>query len=210
MARKLPFVTEQMVEEVLGREFETTAHDCHGTSIGIVAARPDWLPEGARVARGWCRGVWGQHSWIACGDPYEARTPIIDATLWSYDKSVSGVFVTRASDKRYGPHGGDGTVWQCSPPPEPEGEILTLSDEEYEKLSPEAKHFLDRCGPLDARGWCVVGDYPVRGWPSSEIWAAMWRSRGPRGVSAFTQIDRIGMATDIDPRGMYLGTKQDA
>jgi hypothetical protein len=205
MARKLPELTAEQVVEALGYDsFEDTAKQCHGVSLGLVRAGLPQL-KGGRVARGWAKGVGSQHSWITLGDPYDAESIIVDATLWSYDPSIHGVAIWPGRSKRYMPHGAAGTIWEVgSPPPAQDDElIMELPHDEYENLSDEAKHFLKTCGPLDIRGWSYLGNAPVRGWPSGEIFTAIWNSR-KRELRAMIPIDRFGMCTDVNPGGAYF------
>lgn len=73
-------------KEILG-PLDRYHRNCHVASLHLVR---EGL--GDRVARGACRGVGNQHSWVVIGDPY-APAIIIDPTLWSYRSDVSGVFV---------------------------------------------------------------------------------------------------------------------
>ena len=189
-------ITTERIEEILGYPFNQTAYLCHGVSLDLVKSKePEFM--GGRVARGLARGVIGQHSWIVLGNPYDPQAKIIDPTLWSYDSRISGVHIQDGWGTRYCPHGGKGTIWQYGRPPAPTGEILTIDESELSHL---AKTFLELCGPLDARGWVFLGDAPVEGWPADEIYTAAWHSDMVRPI---IPIDKIGMATDINPHGMY-------
>ena len=118
---------------------ERWAQQCHAVSIAIV--RSDVLPRlgwpDRRVARGSCRGVLGQHSWIALGrDPYEITVPIVDPTLWSYRDDVDSIFVGFGDTYHHTPHGGTGTIWQYGAPPLPEREPIELPEAIMARLSP--------------------------------------------------------------------------
>ena len=84
------------IMDALGGDLAPWSRQCHAASIAIVRAR---IFPHARVARGWCQGVPGQHSWVVVGggDDYtpacydRERAQIVDPTLWSYDKNVSGI-----------------------------------------------------------------------------------------------------------------------
>lgn len=190
-------ITTERIEEILDRPFNTTAQDCHGTSIALVQSGAREFA-GCRVARGSARAVMGQHSWIVHGDPYDPEVKITDATLWSYDTTITGVHIQKGWGWRYTPHGGQGTIWEYGRPPAPTGEILTI---DTSALSRQAKHFLEICGPLDERGWIFLGEAPVRGWPAGEIYAAAWQTPG---IAAYIPIDKVGMTTDLNPAGVYF------
>ncbi len=192
-----PRLTVADVEAITGRPFADTAHNCHAVSLAIV--RAERLP-GARVARGLCRGVSGQHSWVVLGDPYSFGVPVIDATLWSYDPTVAGVWHGRTGPRgRHAPHGGRGTIWSYGKPCPTTTDYVQLTPRE--PLSAEAREFLDMVGPLDRTGWATLAAAPVRGWPAAEIIAAM--DDTPR-LRALVPIDRLGMLTDRNPSGLYL------
>ena len=68
-------------EEILA-PLDDWAGQCHAASLKLV--RHGDLGA-CRVARGACRGVLGQHSWVVLGDDcYDKLATIIDPTLWSY------------------------------------------------------------------------------------------------------------------------------
>jgi hypothetical protein len=188
-------ITKERIEEVLNCPFEETAYNCHGVSLALVKSG---APEFAgRVARGHARGVGGQHSWITHGNPYDPQVKITDATLWSYDPTVENVHIQYGWHTRYMPHGGRGTIWDFGPPPRPTGEIFEI---DQSNLSDFAKTFLALLGPLDAYGWIHLGNAPVWGWPAEEILTAVWESKDVRPL---IPIDKIGMATKVNPHGMY-------
>jgi hypothetical protein len=202
MPAAMPEVTVAQVEEAWAGPFETTSHQCHAVSLAIVRAG---LVPGGRVARGACRGVVGQHSWVTVGDPYVLGAPILDATLWSYDPSVEGVWTGRATNEgRHVPHGGAGSIWTYGRPPPAQGEPVALVGQD--ELSRDAQLFLELLGPLDRRGWAMLADAPVLGWPAAEIIAAMDDTPELR---ALVPIDRLGMLTDRNPSGLYLPGPKD-
>lgn len=193
-------VTEQMrrqVEEAMG-DLERWHHDCHAASVRLVRARV--LPN-ARVARGACIGVGGQHSWVVVGHPYEPEL-IIDPTLWSYDPEVEGIEYAgrKAQMKRWQPKG-RGVIWQYGCPQSGGGEEIVLAG-----LSAQAETFLEMCrdtseGPLDRQFWGGLFNGPMVGWPAAEILAAA--DDDPR-LAALIPIDVLGMLTDRNPEGLYL------
>jgi hypothetical protein len=188
-------LTVEDVEEILGKPFASTAKNCHGVSLAIVKRGP--FPQ-ARVARGGCDGVGGQHSWVALGDPYDDETPIIDATLWSYRPDIQGVYVGTLFDVGHQPHG-YGSIFEWGKPEHQGGPDIDLTP--TFELSEEAEEFLDLLGPLDRRGWATLAHAPVLEWPAGEIFAAM--DDTPQ-LKALVPIDILGMTTDRNPGGLYL------
>lgn len=192
-------ITAKRVEQALGIEFKDTEHRCHEISLAMV--RSGILPP-ARVARGWCKGVIGQHSWIVVGkDPYRPGLPIIDCTLWSYDDSITDVWVgvTRERGGRHLPHGGNGDIWSAGRPVSGGGAPIALTPSE--PLSVAAKAFLGMFGPLDRQGWATLANSPVRGWPAAEIIAAM---DDTEELKVLVPIDILGMLTDRNPGELYF------
>jgi len=184
----------------IGISPSTVAHNCHGVSLAIVRSG---LWPGARVARGWAKGVRGQHSWVVVGDPYDRDAYILDATLWSYDPDVPDVWQGSLNDGIHQPHGA-GHFMTGSMPVHQGGETLHLTP--ATPLSVKARNWLRAVGaPFDNRGWMAVAHLPVEGWPSKEIISAMLDT--PQ-LAVFVPIDIQGMLTDRDPGGLYLGTPQ--
>ena len=173
---------------------------CHQASLALVKAG---VLGTSRVARGSCRGVGGQHSWVVLGnDCYDPNATIVDPTLWSYDRTVEGVWVGSMRDRRHQPHGyyGGQTIWEWGKPAPATGPVITLTP--AAPLSPAAQHFLALLGPLDWQGWAMlVSNAPVLGWPAGEIIAA---ASDTPGLGAAVPIDRLGMLTDRNPSGLYL------
>lgn len=177
--------------------FEAFAHQCHAASLALV--RSGVLGDAARVARGACAGVGGQHSWVVVdGDPYDPHARIVDPTLWSYDETVVGIWYGSARDGRHVPHGGSGSIWTYGRPPEPIEDPVSLTP--ASPLSEDAVEFLSLVGPLDRRGWSCLVNGPVLGWPAGEIVAAMDDTPALAGL---VPIDRLGMLTDRNPGGLY-------
>ena len=173
------------------------AGQCHAASVALI--RSGAVP-GARVARGSCKGVGAQHSWVVVGpDVYAYNAAIIDPTLWSYDRSVVGIWYGSAADKRHLPHGGAGNIWGWGRPDVAHGPVIRLMPKT--PLSLGAQRFLDLLGPLDREGWMILAQAPVAGWPAAEIIAAM---DDTEALSALVPIDRLGMLTDHNPGGLYL------
>lgn len=172
------------------------AHQCHSVSLEIVRSDLFTL---ARVARGSCRGVTGQHSWVVLGDDcYDPYAPILDATLWSYQPSQPVIWRGRLASGLHHPHG-EGSIYQWGRPAAGDGEPVTLAPSR--PLSAEAQQFLAELGPLDPRGWAHLCHAPVEGWPSREIVEAILDTPGLR---ALVPIDIAGMLTDRNPGGLYL------
>lgn len=173
------------------------AHQCHAASVELLRSG-EFAP--ARVARGSCRGVPGQHSWLVLGDDcYDDDATIIDPTLWSYDGTVTGIWVGTYHDGRHRPHG-KGSIWDWGRPDAPVSEPISLTPSK--PLSVTALTFLDLLGPLDRQGWGLLASYaPVEGWPAGEIIEAMLDTPA---LSSLVPIDRVGMLTDRNPGGLYL------
>lgn len=199
MNRDRRFTPEERLDVLaaLG-DLERWDKDCHAASIHLVKTRifPD-----ARVARGSCRGVGSQHSWVVLGNPYDPDA-IVDPTLWSYVPDVTGVvFADAAADKRaWVPHG-SGSIFRFGCPASGDGEEMVPPG-----LSREAEVFLDLCrsahgSTLDRRFWAGLFNSPMGGWPSAEIIEACAKDRR---FSALIPIDVVGMLTDLDPGGLYL------
>ena len=178
------------VEEAIGVPFEMWAGRCHQTSLAMVKAG---IVEG-RVARGWCRGVGFQHSWIVCGDDcYDPEATIVDPTLWSYNQEVSGIWIGRNLGW-HTPHG-LGSIWEYGRPSHHGGRTIDLA------YRPEGVgRFLDLVGPLDIKGWSELANAPVGGWPCAAVIGAMVDT----GLAELVPIDIIGMMTDRNPHGLYF------
>lgn len=178
---------------------------CHEISLAIV--RRYFPPGKARVARGWCQGVPGQHSWVVTGyrtnergwppDCYDPSCPIIDATLWSYLGEEPQVWEGTLDEGRHVPHGA-GSIWEWGRPALPTGEPVTITPPA--PWSQEAVDFLNLLGPLDDAGWRMLCHAPVQGWPAGEIFRALYLG----GYEHALPIDIVGMATDLNPSGLYL------
>ncbi len=165
---------------------------CHEISLAVLKAD---LIDG-RVARGWCKGIGSQHSWIAKGDPYDPETIIIDPTWWAWhsaDKPL--IFVGSINVGLHEPHGA-GDIWQAGKPTPGKGPVIPRP----EGLSDEATAFLDLLEPLDWQGWSLLlSSGPVGGWPAAEIVSAAIGTE----LEVIIPIDRIGMLTDENPGGLY-------
>lgn len=177
-------------------------HNCHVVSHKIVNSSilPDLGAPVRRVARGWCRGVVGQHSWIVLGhDVYDRKAPIIDPTLWTYDPELDDIVYT-TSRSRHRAHG-SGSIFRAPMPISSGGEVVPLDPTAAADLSPRAHAFLSQLGPLDHHGWHALCHGGMEGWPASEIVLAMYRTEALRGL---VPIDIVGMLTDENPGGCYL------
>lgn len=177
---------------------------CHAASLALIrSGELDHLGVPLRVARGVCRGVGSQHSWVVCGDDcYAPDAKIIDPTLWSYDDSVKGVWRGVASKRPHTPHG-SGSIWTWGKPVAQGGDPMTLVGPDGEDVvwSPDAEMFLSLIGPLDNRGWRMLAHAPVGGgWPAAEIMGAIWDDDRTRHGCP---IDVIGMITDRNPMELY-------
>jgi hypothetical protein len=189
----VPSIAE--VEEAIGQPFEQWAHQCHSISLAIVKSG---IIPGGRVARGFCQGVISQHSWVATKGCYDRKALIIDPTLWSYDKSVEGIWAGKLTDRPHVPHGA-GSIWEYGRPPEATEKVIKLTP--TFELSETAQDFLSMIEPLDRRGWAILAHAPVEQWPAGEIIAAM---ADTKALSALVPIDVLGMVTDRNPNGLYM------
>uniref|UniRef100_A0AAU7J7T7 Uncharacterized protein n=2 Tax=unclassified bacterial viruses TaxID=12333 RepID=A0AAU7J7T7_9VIRU len=178
---------------------DRVAKNCHAVSLSIV--KSGILPR-ARVARGYAVGVTGQHSWVVSDygpdGVYDSKAHIIDATLWSYDDSIPGVWQGAYDDDRHRPHGW-GSVFDAARPYSHGGREIRLTVNF--PMSAEASDFIRMLGPLDAAGWQMVANLPVFGWPAAEVIRAMCETKA---TSVYVPIDIEGHLTDRNPGGLYL------
>lgn len=176
------------------QDHQDWAQQCHSVSVAIVCSD---LFEQARVARGSCRGVFGQHSWVVLGtDCYSKTAPILDATLWSYDATRPVLWRGSRKDGLHTPKGA-GSIWQYGHPANATEDAVAL---DTEGLSGAATMFLDMLGPLDRRGWAELFEGPMEGWPAAEI---VSRASQTPALAALVPIDILGMLTNKNPEGLY-------
>jgi hypothetical protein len=184
------------LSNAIGRDPNNVYHNCHAVSLAIVQSG---IYPGTRVARGFAKGVgMAQHSWVVAGDPYDKDAHIIDATLWSYDPTVKGVWQGTMRDGIHRPHGA-GHFLTASAPRHHGGTTIHLNTV---RLSPEARQFLDAIdAPFDYQGWSEVAHLPVEGWPAGEVFAAM---DATPTLGALVPIDVLGMTTELNPSNLYM------
>lgn len=193
----MPTITE--IEKAIDIPVAEWSHQCHAISLAIVKSGA--LGTFARVARGTCEGVGGQHSWVVLGyDCYAKDVNILDPTWWSYNDQEPFLRqrVGLGKESGYRPHG-LGSIWQWGQPVPGDGPVIELTPKF--KLSRQAQSFLDIMDPLDRKGWAVLSSAPVQEWPSAEIFAAM--DDTPE-LTALVPIDKLGMLTDRNPSGLFL------
>ncbi len=194
-------LTVPEVVTAIGIPRDRWARNCHGVSLAIV--KSGVLGQPARVARGTCAGVGGQHSWVVLGDDcYDPKVKILDATLWSYDQTVPVLWWGTYRDGRHTPHG-HGSIWKYGRPLPGDGPPIELTPSK--PFSRPARAFLELLGPLDAAGWMRLANAPVGNWPAAEIIAAMADTSGTAGL---IPIDTLGMVTDRNPGGLYLARQR--
>lgn len=194
-------LTAEQFADATGAPLEAWAGQCHAASIALVKSGAVGT---ARVARGTCRGVAGQHSWVVLGnDCYDRHAEIIDPTLWSWTDDVTGIWHGHAHDRPHVPFGA-GSIWHWGRPRFPEDAIITL--EPAQPWSSAAEAFLDILGPLDFTGWVQLAHAPVEAWPAGEIIAAMYQHDQLRNR---IPIDIVGMTTHLNPGGLYLPEEGD-
>lgn len=188
----LPSLT--VLEAAVGEPVGDWSHRCHEISLAIV--RSGVLETPCRVARGTCRGVPGQHSWVVLGmDCYADPVTVVDPTLWSYT-DFKGIFLGSSTIHRHSPHG-MGNIWQWGRPESSTENVIELAV----TVNDEAKNFLRLIGPLDDLGWQVLLHAPVLGWPSAEIISAAYQTPELR---QYIPIDIVGMLTEHNPGKAYL------
>ena len=192
-------VTVEAVEEAIG-SIDKFAFQCHAASLALV--KSGLLTRAARVARGSCPGIGGQHSWVVIGDPYDPGAWVVDITAWSYDEKRPRVWVTR-NMVTHMPQWGIGSLWGWGRPSSDGGPEIEL--DWGDGPSPEARTLLSvfRQAGLkpDYKFWADLFSYaPHRGWPVGEFVKAGCRTKD---VAALIPIDRVGMTTDLNPDGLY-------
>jgi hypothetical protein len=180
--------------ELIGVPFQDWGDRCHEISLKLLRTG-EFGP--GRIARGTCKYVIGQHSWIVLGDDcYDENATIVDPTLWAHAPTVSGIFIGR-NRQWHRPHGA-GLCFEAGMPCTYGGPDIELTPSQ--PLSDDAQDFLWSIGQLDFRGWGEVAHLPVEGWPAAEIVAAMADTPALR---ALVPVDILGMLTDRNPGGLY-------
>lgn len=185
---------------------------CHEISYEIVRsgilAEPG--PETCRVVRGAAPGygIFGQHSWIALGRPFDPKTTIIDATAHAWGK-VEGLVVSTVADAYLGfelatfghaAHGYlPGQIMNYGRPRVHDLDTAYLLD--TSEMSAQARSFLHLLGPLNDEGWLALVTYPHGGWPAREVCEAIVE-QVPR-AEVVLPIDVVGHTTDLNPCGLY-------
>jgi hypothetical protein len=186
--------TEEEIEQAIG-PIERFHSQCHAASLALV--RSGLLPgEGWRVARGWARGVGSQHSWAVQGNPYDPKSLVVDITMWSYQKHLPRVYVTRNA-VAHEPHGFGHLVPKVVF--EPSTPLVT--DFPMDKLSPDTQLWFRMRYPQGI-GWADFSrlmNGPLLGWPSKEIVSATTGTK----LAVMVPIDVRGMLTDENPGELY-------
>jgi hypothetical protein len=189
-------LTIKEVEEAVGL-LEYWEHNCHGAALALVQS--GLLPEGARVARGWAKGVRGQHSWaivVSTATIYDGANTVVDITLHGYVPEAPRLYIAKAKAWPHRPHG--------------QGELRTLGPERTGPridldvdLSTSAQRFLKMWAPrgLDIKGWMTLFNGPMQGWPSKELVAAGYQTKA---VRVMIPLDIVGMLTDENPSSLYF------
>lgn len=203
--KALALELQEVIERDLG-PLERFSHQCHAASIQIVQSGVLGRP--ARVARGACKRVAGQHSWVVLsGEPgsmYREETLIIDPTLWSYDSSVEGIWLGTLEDGRHYPRG-VGSIMHSGCPQSSGGEEIELNWPQHP--SQLASYWLNSMfrknasGPLDRKFWMGLSSGPMEDWPAREFIEAMANTDK---LKALIPVDVLGMVTDLNPGKLYL------
>jgi hypothetical protein len=184
------------LSELIGTPFPQWAKRCHEISTGLLQTG---VFGPGRIARGWCDGVPGQHSWIVIGnDCYDRKAVVVDPTLWSYKEGVTGIWIG-PNRVLHTPHRA-GSCFTESMPQHHGGPDIELTP--AKPFSVLAKSWLDILGPLDRLGWADVAHLPVLDWPAAEIISAMYNTPQLRAV---IPIDVVGMLTDRLPEYFWKG-----
>jgi hypothetical protein len=184
---------------------------CH--EVSLAAVRSGLLGEpgpSCRVVRGFTSGygIFGQHSWIALGRPFDPDTTIVDLTAQAWhrveDVVVSTVGMAYAGGNRdarmHVAHGYlPGSIWEFGRPDPGDGAFLEL--DRTGLLSYEADSFLDTLGPMCASSWIALVTYPHGGWPAHEV-CEMIVEQVPR-AKVMLPIDVVAHTTDRNPEGLY-------
>lgn len=160
---------------------------CHAASVRLVESG---VIPGARVARGTCRMVPGQHSWVCIGDPYADNVLILDPTLWSYTGVAAEVWVGERKRFNHRPFG-YGNIFAWGRPPNCKLKQAVSLPEPEGGWTSAAKTFLEMLGPIDMDGWRILAHAPVQGWPATEIMTQMCRHS-----------ESMRMMIPVDIRGM--------
>ena len=183
---------------------EGYAQQCHAASIALVKSG---LAGKSRVARGTCRGVGGQHSWVVVGDDcYDPTATIIDLTAWSYGMHVPRVWMTTMAESPHRPHGW-GNIMEYGCPESGGEEAIELIWPEDGLPSDVDLYWLEHMfeatagGPLDRKFWMGLANGPVQGWPAAKFIRAMVNTPD---LKYLVPIDRVGMLSDLNPSGLYL------
>lgn len=178
---------------------------CHGAAILAVA---ELAAEGvfARVARGRARYVNGQHSWVVVGDDvWDDDARIVDLTIArERGDDEAQVCLGSARGGFHFPHGA-GSIWAAGMPLPDPGDPRPV----HLDLSGPAESFIGIIAAgtgsegttLDLSQWEALARGPMVGWPAGEVIAAMHRNAE---TSFLVPIDRLGMATMIDPHSCYV------
>lgn len=199
MASTEPQLSWDELLERTGRTAEQLWRQCHVASLALVNLR---IWPGARVARGVAYGVHGhQHSWVVVGDPYDGDAPAADATWWSFQHEGEPPHIRYGTQRSLGltPHG-SGFIFDAPYPTSGGGPVIPPPA----SLDGDALRVVRQFGPLDAQGWAMLASLPPAGLPHSrDILTAMWQDDRLR---VYCKIDVVGMATDLNPSGLYLPT----
>lgn len=199
-------LTTAEFEQLLGSDHTSWAKKCHEVSLQAAKALNQRYGTTFRVARGRVFELNSQHSWLVLGQAdtapncYDPDDLVLDLTLWSYlgTSVIAPNYVDRAGAWPHEPQGSNGDIFDHRLPECEDGEIIELTPDA--PFSPEAHQFLNSISELDLKGWLHLASAPVSGWPAREIFTAMYQT--PR-LRPLVPIDIIGMATDLNPKGMY-------
>src|ERR1700728_2097362 len=129
----------ERLAEVIGLPFARWARQCHAVSVKLLYSGEFGR---GRIARGTCKGVGGQHSWIVLGDDcYDERATVVDPTLWSYVRAQTGIFVGRNRQGAWHVPHGAGFFINAGMPCTHGGDFISLTPDG--ELSAEAGGILD-------------------------------------------------------------------
>lgn len=191
----MPELTQAVIEEAIG-PIEKFHHQCHAASLALV--KSGVLPgKNWRVARGWSRGIGGQHSWAVQGDPYARSSRVVDITMWSYQRHIAKIYCPK-NLYDHEPHGYGYLVPQVIERPS----IPEVTDLPLERLSDETLEWLQMRYPngIGMQDLNRLVNGPMLAWNSREFIGALSLSR----YKQFVPIDIRGMLTDENPGGLYF------
>lgn len=194
--------TLQEMADAIDLPLDRWRGNCHSVSLRIVK---QGLFGPSRVARGVCKGVSSQHSWVVCSRDdlacYDRKVRIVDPTLHCHRDDTDGLWEGSLEDGLHAPHG-YANIWEMGCPVPGGQPAIRL------ELPPQAQMFIELMErvtgrPMDHGGRNRLFNGALAGVPvMPEIVKAAYGHDELRG---WIPIDIVGMLTDVNPGGLYLG-----